>query len=276
MEPRFPRRETGILLRRPLHACARVVAGGVGAVLEHLFRGEEVRLLHDVLGAECGDVHKVLPALERIVQHADLLPLIDKMRSGHESVEGGECLAALHAVLLAAVAGDDAGLIVIFEIIGVPSYAVQLVLPVAVHLLELAEVELRPEIAGHEAIRLHVLELEHHVELLILALGDIFEGVFGRHHGGFAELEGVIVLHHLSVFHKILVDVGAGRIVLHAAHDGDGETVGQPFALADVGDDILAETVHTHIQPELHHLFHFLADGGIVVIEIGLLHRKEV
>lgn len=44
MEPRLARREPRILRRAPLHTGAGVVAGGVGAVLEQLFLGKEVRL----------------------------------------------------------------------------------------------------------------------------------------------------------------------------------------------------------------------------------------
>ena len=121
-----------------------------------------------------------------------------------------------------------------------------------------------------------MLELEHHIQLLVLAFGDVFQRVFRRHHRRFTELERIVILDDLPVFHKVFVDVGAGGIVLHTAHYRQREAVGQPFALADVGDDVFAEAVDAHIQPEFHHLFHFLAHGGIVVVEVGLLHREQM
>ena len=51
---------------------------------------------------------------------------------------------------------------------------------------------------------------------------------------------------------------------------------GRAFALDQVRDRIQAEAVHSHLQPELHHLPHFFADGGVVVIEIGLVAEETV
>ena len=92
----------------------------------------------------------------------------------------------------------------------------------------------------------------------------------------FAYLHGAEFLGDLAVLEQILVDIGTRRVVLLPAHDGDGEAVGQPLALAYVGDDILAEPVHAHPEPKAHDVLDLFAHGGIVVIEIGLLHREQM
>ena len=70
--------------------------------------------------------------------------------------------------------------------------------------------------------------------------------------------------------------MGAVIIVGHTLVDGEEMVVGETFLLGDVGDDVLAEAVHAHVEPEAENLLHFLADEGIVHVEVGLLHRKEV
>ena len=63
------------------------------------------------------------------VRHAELLTLIDERRALQKQIADGQHFAALHAILLAAVARNDARVIVIFEIQGIPAASIQLRLP---------------------------------------------------------------------------------------------------------------------------------------------------
>src|SRR5271169_7198253 len=56
---------------------------------------------------------------------------------------------------------------------------------------------------------------------------------------------------------------------------------GQVFAggalpLHQVRHSVQAEAVDSEVQPELHYLPHLLADGGIVVIQIGLMAEEAM
>ena len=68
-------------------------------------------------------------ALRSPVRHSNLLPLIDERRALQKQIADGQHFAALHAILLAAVARNDARVIVIFEIQGIPAASIQLRLP---------------------------------------------------------------------------------------------------------------------------------------------------
>ena len=48
------------------------------------------------------------------------------------------------------------------------------------------------------------------------------------------------------------------------------------LTLHQVRHRIQAEAIHPHVQPELHHVPHFLAHGGVVVIEIRLMAEETV
>ena len=52
--------------------------------------------------------------------------------------------------------------------------------------------------------------------------------------------------------------------------------VRQAFLLGDVGDDVLPEAVHPHVQPEAQNPLHFLPHLGVVHIQVGLLHGEQV
>ena len=55
-----------------------------------------------------------------------------------------------------------------------------------------------------------------------------------------------------------------------------GIAVGKARRLGDEGHDILAKTVHTHIQPEAHDVLELLAHARIVHIEIRLFSGEEM
>ena len=140
------------------------------------------------------------------VQHADLLPLIDKRRAALEHIHCSQHLAALVAVGLVAVAADYARVIVIFDIQRVPAASGQLILPVAEGALHLDEIEGQLHHVYHEAVRLHMREGDHLVEHLIRPLGDILEGDVRRGQRAFADGEAVVAVEHIALeLHEVLV-----------------------------------------------------------------------
>ena len=50
----------------------------------------------------------------------------------------------------------------------------------------------------------------------------------------------------------------------------------QPLSLGNKGNDILAEAVHTHVQPELHDALDLLAHLRVIHVEVGLLFGEHV
>ena len=121
----------------------------------------------------------------------------------------------------------------------------------------LAVFQLEPhEHSGHQR------EMERHVKFVALAeigaeVGGPLVG-FGQQH-----FAGIIFVELSAQF---LEDgVGFGQIFAGCA-----------FAFDQVRNRVQAEAVHAQFQPELHHLPHLFADGGIVVVEIGLVAEKAM
>ena len=77
-----------------------------------------------------GDIFVQIRIIRTPVQHADLLSLVYKRSALLEHVHGAQHLAALFPELLTAVAGDDAGMIVVFQIQHVPGLSMKAGLPV--------------------------------------------------------------------------------------------------------------------------------------------------
>ena len=143
-------------------------------------------------------------------------------------------------------------------------------------MLHAVEGEFRGEIVGEEAVGALALELNHHVQLTTL-LVNVLEGPLGPHQGGFGESEAVVVVEHIPLeLGEVFVDVRAVVIAGHALIDGEEVVIGQALFFGDVGDDILTEAVHPHVQPKAEDFLHLLADEGVVHVEVGLLHGEEV
>ena len=109
---------------------------------------------------EAGDVLVHTELRQRVIHHAYLLPLIDKGRAALEHIHRGEHFAALRAVMLAAVAADDARMVMVFDVEGAPCASLKLYLPFAESTLHLQKIEGSVHNVGHEAVGLHVREVD--------------------------------------------------------------------------------------------------------------------
>ena len=127
-----------------------------------------------------------------------------------------------------------------------------------------------------EAVRLHVLEVEHQVEGFVLFI-DVFERGFRLHHWGFAHHKAVIVREHIfSEFCQVFLDMRAVKVVLHAGGGRQRKAIGQSFFFGNEGDDILAEAVHTQVEPKAHNVLDFVAHLRVIHVEVRLLFGKDM
>ena len=275
-EPGLSRGKAGVFLRRPLEGAPGIVPG---ALLDHLqellLRQEFGEQAHVVLGHHIRVQGRVLEAQ---VGHADLLALIDKRRAPLEDVHGRQHLAALVVVFLAAVAADDPGMVVVFDVERVPGPALELHLPLGEGLLHLAQVEGAADHVGGQAVRLHMGEGDHLVQHLVLPLGHIVQGRLRGGHGALAHGEAVIVVQHVPLeLRQILPGGGEVGVIFQTVGHGKGrEAVRQALGFGDEGHHVLPESVHPQLQPEAQDVLHLLADLGVGHVQVRLLFGEEV
>ena len=181
-------------------------------------------------------------------------------------------------VLLAAVAADDARMVMVLDIQRVPAAPFELELPVGEGLFHLHEIELGREDFIIEAVRLHVREGDHLIEHVLRPLGDIAERDIRRGHRAFADDKAVIITEHIALeFLEIGVYLRAVGVILHAVCRRELRVrIRQAGSLGDKGDNVLTEAVDTHVQPEAQDLFDLLAHGGIIHIEIRLFFCEQM
>jgi len=148
------------------------------------------------------------------VGHSYLLPLIYKGRALQKQICRRQTFAALGAVFFAAVAGDYAGMVVVFQIQHVPRPAVKLPLPGAEGQFHQRQGERDGHVIREKAVGAHALELYHHVQLPV-GLGDILQRLFRRYHGRFGQGHAVVVrqgvaaeLGEIIVYMRAVVIVG--------------------------------------------------------------------
>ena len=237
-----------------------------------------LRLLQRGVGVGVAGLHVLVHvgAFRPPVGHADLLPLIDEGRPLLEQVHGGKTFGALRPEFLASVAGNDSGMVVVFDVKGVPAPAAELFLPGGKGFFHPPQAELHGQVIGEQAVGGDALELDHHVQLAVL-LVNVRQRPFRRHHGGFRQREAVVVIQHVVLeFAQVFVDAGAVIVVWHPLAGRHQVIVRQAFLLGDVGDHVLPEAVHPHVQPEAQNPLHFLPHLGVVHIQVGLLHGEQV
>ena len=98
-----------------------------------------------------------------------------------------------------------------------------------------------------------------------------------RDHGSLAHGHAVVAVEHAAELREVLVQARTVVVEAHAAGAGHHEVVvGQALDLADEGDDVLAEAVHAHIEPEVHDALDLGAHGGVVHVEVGLALGEDV
>ena len=132
-------------------------------------------------------------------------------------------------------------------------------------------------IVRKEAVCLLGRKLDHHIQHRLLGLIDVLQCHLGCHHRGFRQSHAVIMGKHIPVeFFQIFMEMGAVIEVTDALGCRHDIIVRQTLRLGDKGDHILPETVHPQIQPEPQDLLHFLADQGIVHVQICLLYGKQM
>ena len=210
------------------------------------------------------------------VGHADLLPLINEWCTLLEEIRRRQRLAALGAVFLAAVAGDNAGVVMVFQIQHVPRLAPQLPLPQIPHPLQPPQGEGCVGIVGIQTVGAHALELDHHIHLAVL-LVDVFQGLTGADHRGLRQRHAVIVIQHVPLeLLQILMDPRAVVIVADAPRRRHQPVVRQAVLLGDEGDHILPEAVHPQIQPEPQDVLYLLPHQRVIHVQIRLLHGEQV
>ena len=151
-------------------------------------------------------------------------------------------------------------------------------LPATERPLELAQVEGHGHVVGEEAVGGHVLEVEHHVERLARPLPDEGQGLPGRDHGRLAHRHAVVVGEHVvAELRQELVH--AGTVLVEAQAPGAGRhevVVGEPRHLAGEGDDVLAEAVDAHVEPEAQDVLDLGAHLWVVHVEVGLALGEDV
>ena len=263
-------------LRRPLHGRAGVVPRPLLHRPEHLLFGQELgEQPHVVAGHHVG---VLLHLRQAEVGHADLLPLVDEGRAPLEQVHGRQHFPALHPVFLAAVAADDPGMVVVFDVQGGPGLALELLLPVGEGFFHLSQAEGAADHVGGQTVGLHVGKADHLVQHLLLPLGHIAQGGLRRGHGALSHGEAVVGVQHLPLeFPQIIMHGGEVGIVFHAVGHGDRrEAVRQTLRLGDEGHHILPEAVHPQIQPEAQDILHLPAHLGIGHVQIRLLFGEEM
>ena len=127
IKPRLSGGESGVFAAVPLHRRAGGVPGGAPQPVQtHL-----LRLLQRGVGVGVAGLHVLVHvgAFRSPVGHADFLTLIEEGRPLLEQVHGGKALGALGPEFLASVAGNDSGMVVVFDVKGVPAPAAELFLP---------------------------------------------------------------------------------------------------------------------------------------------------
>ena len=210
------------------------------------------------------------------VGHADLLTLIQEGCSLLEQIGGRQRLSAFGLKFLAAVAGDHTGMIVVFNVKHVPRLALEFVLPVGKGTLHLAQGKFCGNVVGKETIGAFALELDHHVDLAILFV-NVLQGSLGPNKRSLCQSEAVVVIKYVPLeLCQIFVDAGTVIVLGHSLVYGEQMVVGQTFRLGNIGNHILTEAVHTHVQPETQDLLDLFPHQRIVHIQVGLLDGKQV
>ena len=126
------------------------------------------------------------------------------------------------------------------------------------------------------AIYPHRVEIEHHVQLVPLAVDDL-RLFFERDADRFAHRHHVVLRQHLAI-HLLQVFVAMrsvgpqARWILQLFR----REIGQARLLRNQRNHVHAKPIHALVEPEPHQRKNVFAHLGIVPVQIRLLHRKQV
>ena len=181
------------------------------------------RFLQIAVGVIINGLH--IPVFFRAVRppvdHADLLALVEEGRALLEQVHSRQRFGAFLLIFLTAVAGDHAGVIVIFNVEHVPGPAVELVLPVGEGPFHTAQREFGGQIVRKQTVGALALELDHHIQLAGFLI-DVLQRLPGPDQGCFRQGKAIVMVKNIPLeFSQVFVDMGAVVVVGHALIDGE-------------------------------------------------------
>ena len=167
-------------------------------------------------------------------------------------------------------------MVVVLDVKRVPAPAAKLLLPGGKGFFHPPQAELHGQVIGEQAVGGNALELDHHIQLAVL-LVDVGQRPLRCHHGSLRQGEAVVVIQHVVLeFAQVFVDAGAVIVVWHPLAGRHQVVVRQTFLFGDVGDHVLPEAVHPHVQPEAQNPLHFLPHLRVIHVQVGLLHGEQV
>ena len=160
----------------------------------------------------------------------------------------------------------------ILEVEGVPW---KLPLPLDEAVEEPLGLELPGQPLDQEAVRVHVLEGEHHIEFPVVGVRQL-PGLLRGHQHRLPHGETIVFRQHLPAEPlEELMAAGTGDIVFAAYQGSLGEAVLQAVLPKEV-DDVAPEARHAAAQPEVHDLLHGVDDGGVSIVEVRLAFGEQV
>ena len=121
-------------------------------------------------------------------------------------------------------------------------------------------------------------KVNHHVKHLVRTFLDIAERDRRLHTRTLADGEAVVKVENIALkLGEIIVNLGEVSVILHTGCCRQLHLcAGQTFCLGDVGYNILAEAVNTHVQPEAHNVLDLLAHLGVCHVQVGLLFGEDM
>ena len=284
VKPRLPAGKPGAGLIAPLDRRARGITGGnLYAAQSFLDRLSEMESAVSVFG---GHIQILVDGIQSNIRHAQLLALIEKGCPPLENIRGGKHGRGSPPEAQIPVAADYPGMIVVFQIEGIPGHtgsflpagllALQTVFPFGKSPLELAQAESVIDILRHETVRHHRVELDQHIQDTVFS-GYVGEGFFDAGKRSLADLDRAVLQCNLPEFLQILVQIRTVLIERETVdHRQKGQTVRQPGVLGNKIDDILPEAVNAQIQPEAHDALYFLPYPWVVHVQIRLLAGENM
>ena len=228
------------------------------------------------------DVEEGLGAREGHVRHAELLALVDVGRAAVQVQHGGqEPWPTRPGSDRRRRSGDRPRLVVVVPVEAVPPVSARPACQRPSEALRSTSLQRAAVPLVRAVVEPDVLELEHHVDLPALRVGE--EPRFPHRHPGHlpdGQEPVLAALEHLAV-HLLeeLVDARAAEVVRAAVAVEPAVSqvaVRQRGVLGDHVDDVHPEAVDAAVEPPAHHRVDGLADLGVLPVEVGLLAGEQV